>query len=201
MAPEGKQGVGAGGGGAGGGLGLPAALGWVVRRRLGATRLKQPFAGLIRRLAPIDVGEQSHDGGRVAVLEQDRDEAPLLVGRVAEEQAVVLQAGPVRGEIGLGHAHQQHARGFQAALDLEADGITRLDHQPFVVPVALPGDDLRLENIVAFWCDGSRGLYIHPGIWHEGVFPATACTVVSRSPGQGACAGELQCRTGIRCFS
>lgn len=48
-----------------------------------------------------------------------------------------------------------------------------LDHQPFVVPVALPGDDLTLERIVALWCDGSQGLYIHPGIWHEGVFPAT----------------------------
>ncbi|MCP4392324.1 MAG: ureidoglycolate hydrolase [Gammaproteobacteria bacterium] len=48
-----------------------------------------------------------------------------------------------------------------------------LEGQPFVVPAALPGDDLRLEDIVALWCDGSRGLYIHPGIWHEGVFPAT----------------------------
>ncbi len=48
-----------------------------------------------------------------------------------------------------------------------------LDRQAFVVPVALPGDDLELDDIVALWCDGSRGLYIHPGIWHEGVFPAT----------------------------
>lgn len=45
---------------------------------------------------------------------------------------------------------------------------------PFVVPVAPAGDDLALDDIVALWCDGSRGLYIHPGIWHEGVFPATA---------------------------
>jgi len=43
--------------------------------------------------------------------------------------------------------------------------------RPFVVPVALPGDDLRPEAVVAFWFDGSRGFYIHPGIWHEGVFP------------------------------
>ena len=43
--------------------------------------------------------------------------------------------------------------------------------QPFVIPLALPGDDLSLEKIVAFWCDGSQGLYIHPSIWHEGVFP------------------------------
>jgi ureidoglycolate lyase len=43
--------------------------------------------------------------------------------------------------------------------------------KPFVVPVALPGDDFKPEQVVAFWCDGSRGLYINPGIWHEGIFP------------------------------
>jgi len=45
------------------------------------------------------------------------------------------------------------------------------DNKPFVIPAALPGDDIRPENVVAFWCDGSRGLYIHPNIWHEGIFP------------------------------
>ncbi|MFT5502864.1 MAG: ureidoglycolate lyase [Gammaproteobacteria bacterium] len=43
--------------------------------------------------------------------------------------------------------------------------------KPFVVPVALPGDDFKPEKVIAFWCDGSQGLYIHPGIWHEGIFP------------------------------
>ena len=46
-----------------------------------------------------------------------------------------------------------------------------LDGTPFVVPLALPGDDVKPEDFVAFRCDGTRGLYIHPGIWHEGVFP------------------------------
>jgi len=45
--------------------------------------------------------------------------------------------------------------------------------KPFVVPVALPGDDVQPEQVIALWCDGSRGLYIHPGIWHEGIFPVT----------------------------
>jgi ureidoglycolate lyase/seryl-tRNA synthetase len=27
------------------------------------------------------------------------------------------------------------------------------------------------EDFVAFWFKGDKGLYIHPGIWHEGVFP------------------------------
>ena len=46
-----------------------------------------------------------------------------------------------------------------------------LDGKPFVVPVAKPGDDLKPEDFVAFWSDGSFGIYIHPDIWHEGVFP------------------------------
>lgn len=48
-----------------------------------------------------------------------------------------------------------------------------LERKPFVLPLALPGDDVRPENFVTFWSDGSRGIYIHPGIWHEGVFPCT----------------------------
>lgn len=48
-----------------------------------------------------------------------------------------------------------------------------LDNQPFVIPAALPGDDLTPDKVVAFWCDGSKGLYIHPNIWHEGIFPVS----------------------------
>lgn len=45
-----------------------------------------------------------------------------------------------------------------------------LDARPFYVPLALPGDDVTPERFVCFRCDGRRGLYIHPDIWHEGVF-------------------------------
>jgi ureidoglycolate hydrolase len=45
-----------------------------------------------------------------------------------------------------------------------------LDEQPFYVPLALPGDDVAPEKFVCFRFDGSRGLYIHPNVWHEGVF-------------------------------
>ena len=48
-----------------------------------------------------------------------------------------------------------------------------LDNKPFIVPLALPGDDLAPDKVVAFWCDGCRGLYIHANIWHEGIFPVT----------------------------
>jgi len=45
-----------------------------------------------------------------------------------------------------------------------------LDKRPYLVPVALPGDDIRPENFICFLCDGTQGLYIHANIWHEGVF-------------------------------
>ena len=41
----------------------------------------------------------------------------------------------------------------------------------FISPLALPGDDIKIEDFKAFYFDGSQGLYIHPNIWHEGVFP------------------------------
>ena len=46
-----------------------------------------------------------------------------------------------------------------------------LDGQPFVVPLAMPGDDVKPQDFVAFYFDGSFGVCIHPNIWHEGVFP------------------------------
>lgn len=46
-----------------------------------------------------------------------------------------------------------------------------LERKPFVVPMALPGDDVRPEHFRTFWFDGSAGLYMHPNVWHEGVFP------------------------------
>ena len=45
-----------------------------------------------------------------------------------------------------------------------------LDPAPFFVPLALPGDDVTPERFVCFRFDGTRGLYIHPNVWHEGVF-------------------------------
>ncbi len=45
-----------------------------------------------------------------------------------------------------------------------------LDNQPFYVPLALPGDDVTPEKFVCFRFDGPQGLYIHPNIWHDGVF-------------------------------
>jgi ureidoglycolate lyase len=46
-----------------------------------------------------------------------------------------------------------------------------LHGESFVVPLALPGDDVTPERFVTFWCDGGRGLYIHPNVWHGAIVP------------------------------
>ena len=46
-----------------------------------------------------------------------------------------------------------------------------LRRQSFVVPLALPGDDVTPESFTTFYCDGSRGLYLHPNVWHGAIVP------------------------------
>lgn len=45
-----------------------------------------------------------------------------------------------------------------------------LENKPFIAPLALPGEDVRPENFRAFYFDGSKGLYIHPNVWHEALY-------------------------------
>jgi ureidoglycolate lyase len=46
-----------------------------------------------------------------------------------------------------------------------------LRRHSYIVLLALPGDDVTPEQFVAFLCDGSRGLYVHPNIWHAPPVP------------------------------
>jgi ureidoglycolate lyase len=45
-----------------------------------------------------------------------------------------------------------------------------MNGQSFLVPLALPGDDVTPDKFVTFRSDG-RGLYIHPNVWHGAVIP------------------------------
>lgn len=46
-----------------------------------------------------------------------------------------------------------------------------MNGESFVVPLALPGDDVTPDKFITFRCDGGKGLYIHPNIWHGAVVP------------------------------
>ena len=58
------------------------------------------------------------------------------------------------------------------------------DNKPFISPLALPGDDIQLNNFKAFYFEGSQGLYIHPNIWHEGVFPSKGRAIFKGKQGK-----------------
>ncbi len=56
-----------------------------------------------------------------------------------------------------------------------------LNGESFVVPLARPGDEVRPESFTAFRCDGRRGLYIRPNVWHGAFVPhADAATFLDR---------------------
>jgi ureidoglycolate lyase len=45
------------------------------------------------------------------------------------------------------------------------------DGAAFVALLAKPGDDVTPDDFVAFFCDGTFGLHIDPGVWHQPLFP------------------------------
>ncbi|WP_079253617.1 ureidoglycolate lyase [Endozoicomonas arenosclerae] len=45
------------------------------------------------------------------------------------------------------------------------------NREPFVALLALPGDDVKPSDFVAFYCDGSFGIQIFPNIWHQPLYP------------------------------
>lgn len=42
---------------------------------------------------------------------------------------------------------------------------------PFVAMLAPPGDDITPADFSAYYCDGSFGVNLHPGTWHQPLFP------------------------------
>lgn len=123
-----------------------------------------------KRKVDEDSGDQGGTTGGVFTSEWHGD---VLYG----------QNGAVNGHYILGYgtgpteANEHHDRPPQRLMlwhaNYHPDGgqlFFPLDRKPFLVPLALPGDDIKPEQFVCFRFDGTCGLYIHPNIWHEGVF-------------------------------
>ena len=45
------------------------------------------------------------------------------------------------------------------------------DGHPFVVPAAPVGADPDLDRVVGLYSDGTFGICLRPGVWHDGVYP------------------------------
>jgi ureidoglycolate lyase len=55
---------------------------------------------------------------------------------------------------------------------------------PFVALLAKAGDDVRPEDFVAFLCNGTFGIHIDPGVWHQPVFPLAPVAVFDDKQGR-----------------
>jgi ureidoglycolate lyase len=58
------------------------------------------------------------------------------------------------------------------------------DRVAFVALLARPGDDIQPEDFIAFHCDGSCGIHIDPGVWHQPVFPLRPSAVFDDKQGR-----------------
>lgn len=55
---------------------------------------------------------------------------------------------------------------------------------PFVALLAKPGDDVTPEDFVAFLFDGTRGVHVDPGVWHQPVFPLSERAIFDNRQGR-----------------
>ena len=58
------------------------------------------------------------------------------------------------------------------------------DGASFVALLAKPGDNVRPEDFIAFFCDGSFGIHIDAGVWHQPVFPLASRAVFDDRQGR-----------------
>jgi hypothetical protein len=121
---------------------------------------------------PVDP-DSGDEGGTTEGVFVSQWKGDILFGRNEAVDGHYILAYGVEPE----RAETSHGRPAQRMLlwhaNYHPDGgqmFFPLERRPFCVPLALPGDDVVPEQFVCFRFDGSRGLYIHPNVWHEGVF-------------------------------
>ena len=64
------------------------------------------------------------------------------------------------------------------------------ERKPYIVPLALPGDDVRPEDFLGFYCDGF-GVHVDANVWHEAPFPLQGKS--SFKDKQGAVHARVSC--------
>jgi ureidoglycolate lyase len=74
------------------------------------------------------------------------------------------------------------------------------DGAAFVALLAKPGDGVRPEDFVAFYCDGTFGIHIDPNVWHQPVFPLTSAAVFDDRQGRVHACVAIDFVTEFGCY-
>jgi Ureidoglycolate lyase len=121
---------------------------------------------------PVDEGT-GDEGGVTAGIFHSEWRGDILYGRNEAVGGHYVLAYAVAPEQADDSHHRQPEQLLLWHANYHPDGgqmFYPIERVPFYVPLALPGDDVTPEQFVCFRFDGSQGLYIHPNVWHEGVF-------------------------------
>ncbi len=74
------------------------------------------------------------------------------------------------------------------------------DAAAFVALLAPPGDDVSPDDFVAFHFDGSFGVHIDPGVWHQPVFPTAARASFDNRQGRVHCCISVNFVSEFGCY-
>ena len=80
-----------------------------------------------------------------------------------------------------------HSHVFTREANYHADGgqiFYPLGNQPFVLLLALPGDDITVESFTAFFCDGTFGVHVNSSVWHQPPYPINNNVVFNDKQGK-----------------
>ena len=111
------------------------------------------------------------------------------------DPATARETDAPEGDVLLTHEANYHPDGGQ--IFFPRDGAA------FVALLAPPGDDVRPEDFRAFFFDGTRGVHIDAGVWHQPVFPLAARATFDDAQGRvHACVSvdfvaEFGCYVGV----
>lgn len=123
---------------------------------------------------PVDT-DSGDEGGTTEGIFVSQWQGDILYGRnEAVDGHYILAYGVEPAEADTSH-HRPPVRMMLWHANYHPDGgqmFYPLEPKPFYVPLALPGDDVTPEKFVCFRFTGKQGLYIHPNVWHDGVFTA-----------------------------
>ncbi len=72
--------------------------------------------------------------------------------------------------------------------------------EAYVALLARPGDDIAPDDFTAFYCDGSFGLHIDPGVWHQPVFPVGEQASFDNKQGRVHCCVAVDFVTEFGCY-
>ena len=122
------------------------------------------------RAVDEDSGDEAGTTRGVFVSEWDGD---VLFGRNEAVDGHYVLAYATAPEAARRDHRQDPARMLLWHANYHPDGgqlFFPLEPAPYYVPLALPGDDVLPAQFVCFRVEGTQGLYLHPNVWHEGVF-------------------------------